>query len=459
MGRLNKKKCSLSQLFFQYLLTVAGSLFCTLVFGILLLLVMLYSGLLLPANTAETQLPHYEAGLQAGELQPAELPFYYRWALFDQVGIMGDHSPLSVQKQQQLLKAVQNRQTVISSFPFSQYHRFILLPEGQLCVIQYDFSTPYTIRWMRAFLPDWQLCLLLLELILSLLVIFFWTKHYAHRLGQDAEALTAAAQAIKDQRLDEVFDQGTCVCEFDETLKAMELLRISLSASLHDQWKLEQQRVQEIAALTHDLKTPLTVISGNSELLAELDLSPEQQTCVDAIQRNSEKMTLYLNQLRAINTQQNTIMRKETVSVSRLFEDWVSMGNELCTPKKIRLVSSEVPHGLCHLDSQSVCRAVQNLLDNAIRYTPEGGEIHLSANVEHSVLQITVQDSGPGFTKEALAHCCELFYTENSSRQANGNIGMGLYYVQRVAERHHGSVTVSNTDFGGAVTIQLYITE
>ncbi len=102
---------------------------------------------------------------------------------------------------------------------------------------------------------------------------------------------------------------------------------------------------------------------------------------------------------------------------------------------------------------------MQNLLDNAIRYTPEGGEIHLSANVEHPVLQITVQDSGPGFTKEALAHCCELFYTENSSRQANGNIGMGLYYVQRVAERHHGSVTVSNTDFGGAVTIQLYITE
>lgn len=459
MGRLNQKKCSLSRLFARYLLTVAASLLGTLVVSILLLQGMLCSGLLLPANTAETQLHDYGEQLQSGTLQPIDLPFYYRWAILNMSGEPETYSPLPAKRQQQLLEAVETEQTVISDFPFSQYHRLFLLPGDRLCIIQYDFSTPYTVPWMQKFLPDGQICILLLYIILSLLVILFWTKRYARRLGHDAEALTAAARAIQEQQLDTSFTQNTCVCEFDETLQAMDLLRHSLSASLHEQWELEQQRAQEIAALTHDLKTPLTVISGNSELLAESELRPDQQPCVDAIGRNAEKMAHYLDQLRTISSQQYTIAQKEPVSLSQLFGQWVTLGEELCAPKAIRFISAAPPHRNGSLELESVCRAVQNLLENAVRYTPEGGEIHLSAAIAQGVLQITVQDSGPGFTKEALIHGCDLFYTENSSRQSNGNTGMGLYYAQCVASRHQGSVTLTNTDTGASVTMLLRITE
>ncbi len=457
--RMKKRKLTLTKLFWHYLITVGISLICILILSALLFWLMFLSGLVLPANTAEMQAQKWEQALACGASLPSEVPDYYRWACFDQDGQMIDHSNLSKRQQEQLYKAVKDKSSIMYAIPFNQYHRFITFPDGNLCVLQYDFSLPYTVKWMQKYLPEYQLMNLLFMLISAILVIVFWTNRYAHRLHSDVKVLTAATQAIAEQRLDTPFQNRTNVGEFGEILQAMDLLRNSLSTSLHEQWLMEQQRTQEIAALTHDLKTPLTVISGNSELLAEETLNDEQRKSVDAILRNAQRMESYLGQLRSVIAQQNRILKRKTVDLESLFLEWAAMGKELCDAKKIRFMALDAPKRNCNIEVESVNRAVLNVLDNAVRYTPENGEIYLSATIENDTMNIVVQDGGPGFSDEAIAHGCEVFYTDNSSRQGEGHMGMGLYYAKCVAEHHHGKVMICNTNLGGKVTLQLKLTD
>ncbi len=456
---LKKKKLTLTSLFWHYLVAVGISFVCILGMLASLFVWMLSAGLIFPANTAELQADKLEQLLVSGDLVPNEIPFYYRWICFDEAGQITAQSDFSQHRQDLLYEAVRTHTKVMSDFPFGQYHRFIRCADGTLCVVQYDFSIPYTVPWMRHYLPDFQLLLLLILMLAVVFSIIFWTKKYAHKLHNDATALQSATQAIMDRRLDIPLQYQTNVCEFEELLKAMDLLRSSLAASLHDQWNMEEQRTREIAALAHDLKTPLTVISGNSELLAEDALDEGQRKNVEAILRNAERMQSYLSQLRLVVAQQNQPVTRHTVELETLFAEWTSIGEELCAAKQIRFIAASTPQKSCNIEAENVTRAVQNLLDNAVRYTPQGGEVQLCASVKDSTLCISVKDSGPGFTKEAMARGCEAFYTEDQSRQSAGHMGMGLYNVQHIAHRHQGKVTISNTETGGMVTMQLQLTE
>lgn len=96
-----------------------------------------------------------------------------------------------------------------------------------------------------------------------------------------------------------------------------------------------------------------------------------------------------------------------------------------------------------------------NLLDNAARFTPEGGAVRLSAYVEEAVLTVAVEDTGPGFSPEALARAGRGLYTGDASRPQDGHMGMGLTFARQVARRHGGTLTLSNTSRGARAALTL----
>lgn len=115
-----------------------------------------------------------------------------------------------------------------------------------------------------------------------------------HGEGADGETrkLTKASAAIAAQRPEEIEVSGAKVREFAETLRAMQTMGSQLTASLQSQWKLEQQRAEQTAALAHDLKTPLAIITGNADLLAEDEnLTEAQKAQIAAMQRAAKKRT------------------------------------------------------------------------------------------------------------------------------------------------------------------------
>jgi len=248
------------------------------------------------------------------------------------------------------------------------------------------------------------------------------------------------------------------VREFGATLKAMDDLRQNLAESLESQWGMEQQRRLELAALTHDLKTPLSVISGNAELLGEDALTEGQRESVDAIFRSALRLQDYVAQLRAITGSEAALSReKERVSLPTLAEGWREVGQSLCGAKPAAFRCPDVPKLELAVYRGDLDRAVSNLLDNAARYTPAGGTVTLSVTADGETLTIAVEDTGPGFSAEGLARGEQAFYTSDASRPQEGHMGMGLYFAAQTAKRHGGALHLANTGLGARAELVLPI--
>ena len=96
---------------------------------------------------------------------------------------------------------------------------------------------------------------------------------------------------------------------------------------------------------------------------------------------------------------------------------------------------------------------MSNLLDNAVRYTRPGGQVSLAVSVEQNTISIAVEDTGPGFSAEALAKGGQAFFTSDSSRPQEGHLGLGLFFVRQTARKHGGSLQLSNTGRGAKAVL------
>lgn len=439
-------------MFWRYLLTTGAVILALAVLWWLGMSILIQMQFVYPASTVADGVDDLVYELEAGAITPEEIPYYYRWAVFDRSRQVMDPGNMN-RRQLSYAESALAGDSIRHGIFYAQYHRMVELPTGETCVVQYDYSMPYGLESLQTHLPEFQTCAILVLLGSWLLTGILLTKHFAGLLRRDAALLTTAAQTIARQRLDTPLEGRARVREFGQTLTAMEQLRVSLAQSLESQWAMEQQRQLELAALTHDLKTPLTVISGNAELLQEDQLEPAQQEMVDAILRSAVRLQEYTAQLRAMTLPDAAPEAKESVTLDALAESWKEIGQSLCAGKQIDFVCDPVPAVEAEVYRASLDRAVSNLLDNAARYTPPGGQISLAVSAEQNSIAIAVEDTGPGFSAEALAKGGEAFFTSNASRPQEGHLGLGLFFARQTARRHGGTLELANTGRGAKVTL------
>ena len=288
-----RRRTGLTALFWRYLLVTGGAVVLLAVLWWGGLSALLRSGFVLPAGTAAGQADGLVRALEAGELTPAELPHYYRWATFDGSAQVVGQRGMDGRRLGYARAALEGDRT-LHGFPYQQYHRSAQLPDGTVCLLQFDYSMPYGSPALQESLPEFQTCATAVLLAAWLAAGALSTRHFAGRLRRDAALLTAATGAIAARRLDVPLDGGARVRELGESLAAMEQLRQALARSLSEQWAMEQERTQALAALAHDLKTPLSIVSGSAELLEEDALSPAQRERVDAILRSAGRIRDYI---------------------------------------------------------------------------------------------------------------------------------------------------------------------
>ncbi|MFR7452737.1 MAG: sensor histidine kinase, partial [Gemmiger sp.] len=127
------------------------------------------------------------------------------------------------------------------------------------------------------------------------------------------------------------------------------------------------------------------------------------------------------------------------------------VGRALCAAAGLTFeMETDLPAGLRFPAQEGrLARAVDNLLDNAVRHTPAGGTVRLTAALQDGALVFRVRDSGPGFTPEALRKAGRLLYTGDPARHGPHQ-GLGLYLARRVAEAHGGGLELRNAGGGGA---------
>lgn len=457
--RRSRRGMGLNGLFWRYLITtglLAGTL-CLL--WLFLFNVLVNMEFVMSAYTAARALPDTEKMLRAQEqFEPEEIPFFYEWALVEDGSII--QSSMS-QKQLEYAYDELAGYSAPHGWLYTQHFYFVPLSDGKKVMLEYDYSVCYADPRLQELLPDFQICYIGVLLVLLILLIVICTGHYTRILRKDTQAVTAACEMVRQQRLEEPLTETVQVKELAAALDTIDTLRCELADSLKERWAAEQQKNETLAALAHDLKTPLTVILGNADLLAEDNLTCVQKEMAEAIVRNAEHAEDYVESLRDIAASRLPRLCRIEVSFGSLFLECVQRGIDLAAVRGQTVTAEKLPEALAKktmmAEKDDVLRAVENLLSNASRFTPAGEKITIGAALEGRRAGIWVQDSGPGFSAEALAKAGKTFYTQDGSRPKEGHMGMGLYFVSQVVRRHGGSLVLENTPSGGRACLWLEI--
>jgi len=225
----------------------------------------------------------------------------------------------------------------------------------------------------------------------------------------------------------------------------------------------DRARRQLLADVSHELMTPLAAIRGYTETLEMPELSidpPTQQKYLGIIGDETQKLESLIGDLLDLARLEGGggTMTIEDVPVRELFGRIADRHGPTLRARNLTLDRSVRPADLTiDADAQKLEQALQNLAANAMRHTPDGGRITLSAEVieadEGFAMSFKVSDTGPGISPEHLPHIFERFYKADAARSASttSGSGLGLSIVQAIVARHGGTITAANAPDGGAL--------
>jgi signal transduction histidine kinase len=210
--------------------------------------------------------------------------------------------------------------------------------------------------------------------------------------------------------------------------------------------------------LAHDLRTPLTRLRGTAELAMQDSGDPaEARAALADCINESDRLLHLLETLLDISAAEGGALKlnRDRCDLRALAERAADLYGEVAQEKKIALALDLPGLAIVQADPVRLGQAVNNLLDNALKYTPAGGRVTLAARAESSSAVITVTDNGPGIPAAEREAIFRRLYRRDVSRSQRG-LGLGLSLVKAIVEAHGGTVTVDDAPGGGSrFTVQL----
>jgi signal transduction histidine kinase len=221
----------------------------------------------------------------------------------------------------------------------------------------------------------------------------------------------------------------------------------------------DQQRRNMLADISHELRTPITVIQGNVEGMLD-GVYPADEARLKSIIEETQILSRLVDDLRTLALAESGALRlkREPTSVAELIRDAVSGFETPMKEKGVRIVTLSDAVEDANIDPQRVREVLNNLLSNALRYTPRGGEILVRLTETGSDVlgarnvTISVEDSGPGIDPAILPHVFDRFYKSSDS----GGMGLGLSIAKYLVEAHNGKIW-AESEVGKGATISFTI--
>ncbi len=268
-------------------------------------------------------------------------------------------------------------------------------------------------------------------------------------------ATSAAAGRVAAGELD-IHLPGSRVREVAKLNAAFEGMSAALRRSLDRQAAMEQDRRMLISALVHDLRTPLFSLRGSLEGLATgiADTPEKRSRYIGIAQEKANALERLISDLFAY-TRLEMLDEEPThtpVDLAAFLPRLVEGMRPRAETKGVRLALDPGPARTIPADEHLLTRAIENLLDNALHHTPEGGQVRLGWRVDGGRAEISVADTGPGIPADDLARIFDPLYRgEGSRNRSTGGAGLGLAIAKRILVAHDGDLTAANAPAGGAI--------
>lgn len=362
---------------------------------------------------------------------------------------------------------------------------------GGVLVLAYEMSLVASNRSRTIIARAFLIGNMLVPFLFIVLFAIVFARGLGRRFEPSIRRLVEAAERICRQDLDFNVADVAGSTELAQLSTAFDDMRAALRHSLHTQWQIEQERRDMVASLRHELQTPLTIIRGHVDnLLANEKKRAERLAAyLLTIKNNTDRATRLVNDLSDLEQVDEVRFSvvPQLTDVGAFFQQMLEEYRSRCAAAGVQLVYNLRvrgrdadrgrsgdgdpgeqdgwgghdrlgPHdGWLHVDAHRLDQILANLMDNSLRVTPVGGRIRWNVQLTGDRLVLRMCDTGPGFSETDLQRVFDRFYQGEAARSHSpGRMGLGLYIVRKLAEKHGGTVSAANRASGGAcVTVEL----
>ncbi|NFR87413.1 HAMP domain-containing sensor histidine kinase [Clostridium sp. ZS2] len=451
MERVKKQK-SIAKIFATYIATFCIITVLQIIIIAFLFIIGLKNGMILPANYYEQMVEKNRNNIMVTDEVSEFIPKECNYVVYDLNGKIIS-SNVSEKNALKIWKVIEEDRIGYGS----NYYK-IIPRENEVCAVGYKLTAQFSNPILRKYIPSAEWCPVILFIITFILGVIILSKCFSKRVAKEMKILKNITESIKVENLNFETEESS-ITEVNEVLSALDKMRLELNVSLNKQWNLEKSRKDQIAALAHDIKTPLTIIKGNSELLRELNLNSDAMVFNENILNEIKNMEYYIKSLIEImKSEKEMVLKKEVVNLKNFISEIIEQGILLIKDKQIKFIDEVKTNiEIIIVDRVSLKRAIVNIITNAIDYCPIKGEILFSVDSNNEYISFTIEDNGRGFTKEELDSATEQFYQGDKSRNSKNHYGMGLYITRNIIKKHGGNLILENSKEieGAKVVIKL----
>lgn len=434
-------KTTLKTVFLRYLLTLCLAFAVTFALFAGTVALCFQGQLLLPANYSEALAQQSKFALEsAPTITENMIPEGCSYAIFD--------------KNYNLIKSNLNSQELMEAKEYAQgihqnnggiINYFAIQRQDGVCVLQYYIGMRYNSQFVQLHFPSAEVLLIIMLIFLLIVAVLITSTGYAKRLNKRLRVLIFLTNKIKEKNLDFSMTYSG-IKEFDDVVISLSEMKTELKNSLEQQWDLEQTKKEQISALAHDLRTPLTIIKGNAELLSDSTLNKEQREYIDFISKNALQIEQYIKTLIEISNSGKALsLQLEIIDLENFINTIRSQLEALANIKgiKVEFNKTNIPSKIM-IDQALLHRAIMNVISNAIDHSPTNGTIYFEVKSRDNKISFITTDSGKGFSNEDIKSVSKQFYMGDSSRASKIHYGLGLYITESIVKLHGGILHIAN---------------
>ncbi|MBK3493898.1 HAMP domain-containing histidine kinase [Viridibacillus sp. YIM B01967] len=291
------------------------------------------------------------------------------------------------------------------------------------------------------------------------LISYLVGKRFSERIERPFNEIIEGTHKIEKHDLDFSLAHINSTKELNQLVFAFEEMKEALKESLQKQWDMERERKELIAAVAHDLKTPLTIIQGHAEGLLEMEYYniERQDQYLKTIMTSCHRSIKLINELNEISKVEQPEFKldiKETDVnnyVSSKLREYTLLSEKKDITLKTALKNLQTDEHPLFIDVFRINQVLDNIFANSLRYTPVEGVISWETIITNDEIIFEITDNGKGFSGQNTTKIFEKFYRENTVKfSEDGHSGLGLFIAQTIVKKHNGEILAKNRIEGGA---------